>query len=214
MLKNHLREPFSGLSHMLGALLTIPALIFMLMKLPEQQFAIYFASYVVFSISMFLMFASSAVYHLMEISEDGIRQLKRIDHMAIFIMIAGSYTPFCLIGLESPLAWQMFALVWGIAIFGILVKIFWLHAPRWLSTALYLGMGWVSLIVYEPLSQGLSAGAIDWLIAGGAAYTMGAVVYATKWPNIHKKHFDFHDLWHIFVLAGAACHFVSIAFYL
>ena len=214
MLTKHLREPFSGMSHLLGALLTIPALIFMLSKLPEQQFTLYLASYVVFSISMFLMFAASAVYHLMEISEDGIRQLKRFDHMAIFVMIAGSYTPFCLIGLESPLAWQMFALVWAIAIFGILVKVFWLHAPRWLSTVLYLSMGWVALIVYAPLSQGLSAGAIDWLITGGVAYTVGAVVYATKWPNIHQKYFNFHDLWHIFVLAGAACHFVSIAFYL
>jgi hemolysin III len=214
MLITHLREPFSGLSHLLGAVLTLPAILFMLMKLPEQQFGTYLASYTIFSISMFLMFGSSAIYHLMEISDQSIRKLKRIDHMAIFIMIAGTYTPYCLIGLEGILAWTMLSVIWGIAIVGILVKIYWLHAPRWLSTSLYVSMGWVALFIYEPLSQSLSNAAVDWLMAGGVVYTIGAVVYATKWPTIHAKYFDFHDLWHIFVLGGAACHFVSIALYL
>lgn len=213
MLNRHMRDPFSGLSHLAGALLALIGLAYMLMHIPEQQFGYYLASYLVFGISMFVMFAASAVYHLMEISEEGIRALKRVDHMAIFIMIAGSYTPYCLLGLTGDLAWWMFGVVWSIALAGILVKIFWLHAPRWLSTALYLGMGWVSLVVYEPLSEGLSEGAIDWLLAGGIAYSVGAIVYATKWPNLHK-HFDFHDFWHLFVLAGAACHFVSIAHYM
>ena len=213
MMKRHLRDPFSGLSHLLGALMSLAAIPYMLVHLPEQGFGLYLASYLVFGISMFCMFAASAVYHLMEISEAGIHALKRVDHMAIYIMIAGSYTPFCLIGLDNPQAWWMFGIIWGIAFAGILTKIFWLHAPRWFSTLLYLGMGWISLFVYKPLSQALSAEAIEWLLAGGICYTIGAVVYATKWPNLHK-HFDFHDLWHIFVLAGAACHFVSIAVYL
>jgi len=213
-LKLHLRDPFSGLSHLFGALLTIPALAFMLMNLPVKDTVIYMVSYVVFSLSMLLMFGSSAVYHLMEISDAGIRQLKRIDHMAIFIMIAGSYTPFCLLGLKGEQAYWMLAFVWSIAIAGIGIKIFWLHAPRWLSTTLYLGMGWAAIMVFEPLKQNLSAEALDWLLAGGIAYTAGAIVYATKWPSIHAKYFDFHDFWHVFVLAGAACHFVSIALYL
>jgi len=211
---NHLREPFSGLSHLSGALLTLPALIYMLMNLPDQQFGSYLTSYIVFSISMFLMFGSSAVYHLMEISDEGIRKLKRIDHMAIFIMIAGSYTPYCLIGLEGSFTWVMLSIIWGIALSGIFIKIYWLHAPRWLSTLLYVGMGWVAMLIYKPLSQNLSSGAINWLIAGGLVYTLGAIVYATKWPNIHEKHFNFHDFWHLFVLGGAACHFVSISLYL
>jgi len=210
----HLREPFSGLSHLLGALLTIPALAYMLLTLPEQQFGTYLTSYVVFSISMFLMFASSAIYHLANISSKGIRKLKRIDHMAIFVMIAGSYTPYCLLGLDDSLSRIMFGIIWGIAIFGIMVKIFWLHAPRWLSTLLYVGMGWVAIFIYKPLSQNLSSQSIDWLFTGGLVYTLGAIVYATKWPNISVKYFNFHDLWHLFVLGGAACHFVSIAVYL
>jgi hemolysin III len=213
IMNRHLREPFSGLSHLLGAIMALVALPYMLMNLPEVKTGTYIASYLVFGISMFLMFFSSAVYHLMEISEGGIRALKRIDHMAIYVMIAGSYTPYCLLGLDGNQSWIMFGIIWGIAALGILKKIFWLHAPRWFSTLLYLAMGWISLFVYEPLSESLSEGAIDWLLYGGICYSLGAVVYATKWPSLHTK-FDFHDLWHIFVLAGAACHFVSIGIYL
>jgi hemolysin III len=209
----HLREPFSGLSHLLGATVAVVATVYMLNNVPSENTGTYLASYLVFGISMFLMFLSSAVYHLMEISEAGIKSLKRIDHMAIYVMIAGSYTPFCLIGLEGTLGWQMFAVVWGIAALGILIKIFWLHAPRMFSTLLYLGMGWISLLVYEPLSESLSEGAISWLVYGGISYSVGAVVYATKWPNISNS-FGFHELWHLCVLAGAACHCVSIALYL
>lgn len=212
-MNRHLREPFSGLSHLFGAVMAIAAIPYMLTNLPALNAGTYIASYLVFGISMFLMFISSAVYHLMEISEAGIRALKRLDHMAIYVMIAGSYTPYCLIGLEGSQSWIMFGVVWGIAALGILKKIFWLHAPRWFSTALYLAMGWISIFVYEPLSQSLSSGAINWLLAGGISYSVGAVVYATKWPNISKS-FGFHELWHVFVLGGAACHFVSIGIYL
>lgn len=212
-MNRHLREPFSGLSHLFGAVMAIAAIPYMLTNLPALNAGTYIASYLVFGISMFLMFISSAIYHLMEISEAGIRALKRVDHMAIYVMIAGSYTPYCLIGLEGSQSWIMFTVVWGIAALGILKKIFWLHAPRWFSTALYLAMGWISIFVYEPLSQSLSAGAINWLLAGGISYSVGAVVYATKWPNISKS-FGFHELWHVFVLGGAACHFVSIGIYL
>ena len=137
-MNRHLREPFSGLSHLFGAVMAIAAIPYMLTNLPALNAGTYIASYLVFGISMFLMFISSAVYHLMEISEAGVRALKRLDHMAIYVMIAGSYTPYCLIGLEGSQSWIMFSVVWGIAALGILKKIFWLHAPRWFSTALYL----------------------------------------------------------------------------
>jgi hemolysin III len=214
MLKRHLREPFSGLSHLLGAALSLPAMLFLLMKLPEQQYLTYLFSYLIFCISMFMMFGSSAIYHLMEISENGLQKLKRIDHMAIFIMIAGTYTPYCLIGLKGSLSWLMFSIIWAIAIVGILIKIYWLHAPRWLSTLLYVSMGWAAIFIYAPLKKNLSDPALNWLFIGGIVYTLGAIIYATKWPTIHTRYFNFHDLWHVFVLAGAACHFVSIAYYL
>ncbi len=213
LLKQHRRDPFSGFSHLWGAILSVCATIFMLTNVPQSNETLYLIGYTVFGLSMTFMFASSAVYHLVEGSGDVIRKFKRVDHIAIYVMIAGSYTPYCLLGLSSPLSWQSVIVIWIIALFGIGLKIFWLNAPRWLSTLLYLVMGWLSLIIYEPLSNNMSDGAINWLVAGGICYSVGAVVYATKWPNLHQK-FGFHELWHIFVLGGAGCHFVSIAIYL
>lgn len=208
------RDPFSGLSHLLGAVLIIGiGMPYMLTQLPEERFGTYLAGYLVFSLSMFIMFTASAVYHLVRGHDKTIRMLKRIDHIAIYIMIAGSYTPYLLIGLPDALGWWMFGLVWGIALLGIVKKIYWLHAPRWFSTVLYLIMGWICIFIYSPLSETLNKGAIDWLVAGGICYTLGAVVYATKWPNLAKS-FNFHDLWHIFVLGGATCHFISVGIYL
>jgi hemolysin III len=213
LLKNHKRDPFSGYSHMTGAILSVLATVIMVLKEPSLNASTYLVSYIVFGLSMTFMFAASTVYHLYEGSDATIRHLKRIDHIAIYVMIAGSYTPFCLLGLDSPLAWQSTLVIWVIALCGIGLKIFWLGAPRWLSTLLYLVMGWLSLIIYEPLSQNLSDAAINWLVIGGIWYSVGAIIYATKWPNFHK-HFGFHELWHIFVLGGATSHFISIAYYL
>lgn len=213
LLKNHKRDPFSGYSHLTGALLSILATVIMLFKLPESHTTIYLISYIVFGLSMTFMFAASAVYHLYEGKDSTIKHLKRVDHIAIYVMIAGSYTPFCLLGLTGDLSWISTLVIWIIAACGIAMKIFWLHAPRWLSTLLYLIMGWLSLIIYEPLSQNLSDAAINWLVIGGIWYSVGAIIYATKWPNFHK-HFGFHELWHIFVLGGATSHFISIAYYL
>ena len=213
ILTRHLRDPFNGLSHLLGAVLSIAALPYMLSQLPNEQFALYLASYLVFGISMFLMFSSSALLHLMEISEAGIRALDRLDHMAIYIMIAGTYTPFCLLGLGGVQGWWLFGAAWSFAALGIIKKIFWLDAPRWFSTSLYLAMGWMGIFVFEPLSESLSSEAFTWLAVGGISYSVGGIIYAIKWPNFSKS-FGFHELWHLFVMIGAASHFVSVAIYL
>ncbi|MCP5326162.1 MAG: hemolysin III family protein [Oceanospirillaceae bacterium] len=161
---------------------------------------------------MVLLFGASALPA--RDSDAVIRQLKRLDHMMIFVLIAGSYTPFCLIPLNGTLGWTLFAVVWGIAAAGILTKMFWLHAPRLLSTALYVGMGWLVVFMIKPLSNSLNEGAMFWLVSGGAFYTVGALVYAFKWPDPLPERFGFHDIWHLFVIAGAASHYVSIAVYL
>lgn len=208
-----LREPFSGLSHFAGALLALGAIGFMVLNAPQNMFYTYIAGYLCFGLGMLFMFLSSAIYHLADFADATIMKLKRIDHIAIYFMIAGTYTPFCLIGLDEDTRWPMLSLVWFLASAGVLKKIFWLSAPRWLSTLLYLGLGWLSLLIYPDLKQNIDAKAISWLIAGGIIYSLGAVIYGLKWPNLHKK-FGFHELWHLFVLGGAGCHFVSIGFYL
>ncbi len=211
-----LRDPFSSLSHLAGALLAVYGLIYMLMQTADlnENYGYYLAGYLVFGISLILMFGASALYHWPKISENGIRQLKRIDHIAIFYLIAGTYTPFCLIALKDGIGWWLFGTAWGIAFAGTLMKIFWLHAPRWLSTVLYLGMGWLCVFAIGPLSDALNSQALSWLVAGGIFYSIGALVYAFKWPDPWPEIFGFHDIWHLFVIAGAASHYISIAVYL
>jgi len=163
---------------------------------------------------MFLLFMASAMYHLLPVSEQAQKAWKRIDHMMIFVLIAGSYTPFCLVVLRDGVGWTLFTVIWGLAIAGILMKIFWIHAPRWLSTLIYVGMGWMAIFAIGPLRQNLTEGALFWLIAGAGCYTVGAVIYGTKWPNPYPEHFGFHEIWHLFVIGGAFCHFWAIAFHL
>lgn len=213
-LRSHwLREPFSGISHILGALLTIGAIIFMVLNTPQTQFFNYIMGYLCFGLGMLFMFLSSGIYHLADFTDTTTVKLKRIDHIAIYFMIAGTYTPFCLIGLNEESRWPMLGLVWFLASAGVLKKILWLSAPRWFSTVLYLCLGWLSLLIYPELKQNIDSTAINWLFAGGITYSLGAVVYGLQWPNLHKK-FGFHELWHLFVLGGAGCHFISIGFYL
>ncbi len=171
-------------------------------------------SFSIFGATLFLMFASSALYHLLHAPDHIIVWLKRLDHMAIFLLIAGSYTPFCLIPLHGPVGWGLFSAVWALALAGVFLKLFWLSAPRWLSTVVYVSMGWLIVFAIEPAIDTIPAGALWWLLYGGLAYTVGAIVYATKKPDPWPRWFGFHEIWHLFVMAGAFCHFWAIAFYL
>jgi len=209
---NNFREPFSGLSHLFGALVSAIGLAYMLLKSPEHTIE-QLVAYWVFGVSMILMFSSSALYHLSNDSPERLKLYRRIDHICIYLMIAGSYTPFCLLALEGQLAWNLLAAIWGIAFVGVIKKVFWLNAPRWLSTGIYLLMGWVCVFAIGPLIDGLPASAFSWLLAGGLSYSFGAVIYGFKKPNFSPQ-FGFHELWHLFVLGGAFCHFVAIGIYL
>lgn len=207
-----LREPFSGLSHLLGAVMSIAGLVYMLLKTSYPS-TTQLIAYSVFGLSMAMMFSSSALYHLSNADETRLKLYRRIDHICIYLMIAGSYTPFCLLVLKGQLAWNLLIAIWSIAAVGIIKKIFWLNAPRWLSTGIYVLMGWVCMFAIGPMIDGLPEGGFSWMLAGGLTYTFGAVIYALKKPNIAPG-FGFHELWHIFVLGGAACHFVAIGLYL
>lgn len=139
-----------------------------------------------------------------------------LDHAAIFVLIAGSYTPITLVTLQQQnptLAWTLFAVVWGFAVLGVAFKLVWIGAPRWVSVGLYLAMGWLAVAAIQPLVVAMPWQGVAWLAAGGLAYTVGAIVYARKWPDPFPRVFGYHELWHLFVLAGSACHFVMIARY-
>lgn len=204
------KDPFSGMTHLAGALFGVVGLIYLVERsLPTRGWmgAVPFA---VFGFSVIFMYAASAVYHLLHVSEPTRKMLRRVDHTMIFLLIAGSYTPFCLIPLRDSYGLPILAIVWSIAVAGLLVKLLWMHAPRWLSTALYLFMGWIAIAAVFPLVKALSQQGLIGLFGGAFFYTVGAVIYAVKRPDPFPPHFGFHEIWHLFVLAGTASHFYSI----
>jgi hemolysin III len=208
------RDPFSGFSHLLGALVGLAALIFLVVQASLYGDIWHVVSFAVFGVCMILMFGSSALYHLFQGSDEKILKLKRIDHMAIFAMIAGTYTPMCLIPLRESFGWTLLISVWGIALFGILLKIFWIGAPRWLSTLIYVAMGWACVFGLSTMKEVMPEASFDWLVYGGIAYTLGAVVYGTKRPNPWPESFGFHEIWHLFVMAGAFSHAIAVYYLL
>lgn len=210
----HLREPLSGITSLISAGLSIAGLVLMVVAAAHYGTAWHVVSFSLFGASLILLYLASALYHLLPLQERGVNILKRIDHMMIFVLIAGTYTPFCLIALRGALRWSLFGIIWGLCMVGIFNKIFWLHAPRWISVGLYMGMGWVCIFFIFPLAKMLPTGAIFWLALGGLMYTIGAIFYALKWPNFFPKVFGFHELWHLFIMAGSFSHFWAVYRYL
>ena len=170
----------------------------------------------VFMISMILLYGASTSYHSFDISEKANLRLKRLDHMMIFVLIAGYYTPVCLTVLRHGVGMRLLAIVWGLAIVGMIFKLLWVTCPKWVSSVIYIGMGWVCILAMPQLLAGLSFGAFMWLLAGGFFYTVGGVIYAMKFPVFHNRfrYFGCHELFHVFVMAGSLCHFVVMYAYL
>lgn len=205
---NNLRDPFSGLSHLTGALLSIIGLILLVYNAVYYGTVLHIISFSIFGASLILLYTASALYHLLPLSPKGVHVLRRIDHIMIFVLIAGTYTPVCLIPLQGAWGYSFLLGVWILAVIGVLFKIFWMDAPRWISTLLYVFMGWLIAIAFWPLIQSVSLGGVTWLVLGGIFYTIGAVFYGIKWPpNIIPGWFGFHEIFHLFIMAGSFSHF-------
>ena len=164
---------------------------------------------------MILLYGASTLYHSVNASGKIIRIFKKLDHMMIFILIAGTYTPVCLITLKGPVGFLLLAAVWGIALTGIIIKACWISCPKWFSSALYISMGWICLSVFGTLWKLLPHAAFFWLLAGGIIYTAGGIIYALKLPifNARHKFFGSHEIFHLFVMAGSLCHFIFMYHY-
>ncbi len=196
---------------MAGALLGVAGLIFLVEKSAGAGTTMHVRAFTVFAVSVVLLYSSSALYHLAWVNPETRKTLRRIDHTMIFALIAGTYTPYCLLALRETIGVKLLIIVWSFAIAGLLLSIFWIDAPRWLKTGIYLVMGWFIVLAIMPLKHALTPAGFYWLVAGGASYSIGAVVYAVKWPDPFPPHFGFHEIWHLFVLGGTAAHFVSVA---
>jgi len=164
----------------------------------------------IYGASLIALYTASTLYHSLHVSDINQRRLQRLDHLAIFLLIAGTYTPVCLIALHGMWGWCLLSVIYGIAALGIATVLFWKQAPEWVRVVFYLGMGWLALIALPSLCAVLSPGAIGWLVAGGIVYSVGCVIFATDRPHLWPGKFSAHDLWHLFVLAGSACHFILI----
>ncbi len=195
------------ISHMVGALGSVAALTLMVVFASLKADVWHIVSFAVFGSTLILMYTASSLYHGLRVSKRALMVFKRIDHIMIFMVIAGSYTPICLVPLRGPWGWSIFGTVWGMAVLGIVLKVFFIQAPRWLSTMIYLVMGWLCVAAAYPLVTSLDFVCLFWLGLGGIFYTLGAIVYWLKRPDPYPGILGFHEIWHIFVILGSGAHF-------
>ena len=205
-----IREPGSAITHFIGMMMAVFASVPLLVKSGISAGYSSFLAMGIFMLSMILLYGASATYHTVMVSDRALRIFRKIDHMMIFVMIAGSYTPVCLLVLSGKTGLMLLALVWGIALLGMVINIVWITCPKWFSSLVYIALGWVCVLVFGQLRALLSIGAFLWLLAGGIVYTVGGVIYALKLPIFNKKHANFgsHEIFHLFVIGGSICHFI------
>ena len=207
-----IREPGSALTHFIACLMAAVAASPLIMKASGGMAT---AALAIFAVSMILLYAASTLYHSVNVTGKVLSMFRKIDHMMIFVLIAGSYTPVCLIVLGGSMGYSLLALVWGVALAGMLINALWITCPKCFSSIIYIAMGWLCLFVFGTLWNTLPHAAFGWLLAGGILYTVGGVIYALKLPffdSLHK-YFGSHEIFHLFVMGGSICHFIFMYCY-
>ena len=205
-----IREPGSAITHLIGIILSVLATTPLLIKVAVQDDHTAFIAMAIFMCSMVALYSANTIYHSVTVRDRILRVFRKLDHMMIFVLIAGSYTPICLIVLGGKSGYTLLAVVWGIALVGMTIKACWITCPKWFSSVIYIAMGWICLAVFGTLWNTLPHSAFLWLLAGGIIYTVGGVIYALKLPIFNAKHqfFGSHEIFHLFVLGGSICHFI------
>jgi hemolysin III len=205
-----LREPVSGLTHLVFAVVAVIGATVLITLAAVYRKWWHLGAFIVYGLSLVLLYLASSLYHLLPVSDRARRVLRQLDHVAIFLLIAGTYTPLCLVPLRGPWGWSLFAAVWTLALAGMFQAIFAVDAPRWLVASLYLGLGWLVVVAIWPLVNLVSPEGVFWFFLGGGFYTIGAVIYALKRPDPVPGVFGFHEIFHIFVMLGSLAHFLGI----
>jgi hemolysin III len=208
---SRLRQPVSGLTHLAAAALAVAGLVALLL-LGESAWWMRLAL-AVYGAALIAMFSASSAYHLVVARPEVTRVLRKLDHVAIYFLIAGTYTPVCLHFFTGTWRWALPALVWALALLGAALKLAFIQAPRGVTAGVYLLMGWLSVVAIGEMLSTMPPGALAWLFAGGAFFTLGALVYIFKRPDFLPGVFGFHEVWHIFVILGCLSHYVLIAAY-
>lgn len=209
---NKIYEPFNAISHLIGAVLSFLGMIWMIAA-AFQKGGFYIAGALFFGLSLISLYSASAIYHWVPGSEKLRMYLRKLDHSMIYVLIAGTYTPVCLVTLQGAIGYTLLGIVWSLAITGIVLKMVWLSAPRWLYTSFYVFLGWLAIFFIFPLYQKLPAGGFFWLVFGGLLYTTGAVIYGTKSKWLSFKYIGFHEIFHLFILGGSFAHVMLVGLY-
>lgn len=213
--KPALRDPGSAITHFIGVIFAAIGTGPLILKASGTGDPVCTASMAIFMVSMILLYSASTLYHSVTISPKGIKIFRKIDHMMIFILIAGTYTPVCMVSLRDGIGPLMCAIVWGIALAGLIIKACWITCPKWFSSILYIGMGWVCIMGLTQIIAALPPAGFGWLLAGGIIYTVGGIIYALKLPIFNSKHKNFgsHEIFHLFVMGGSLCHYIVMFAY-
>ena len=203
------RDPVSGFTHLVGAFFALLGTIYLVYSSRDMGLRVTLVM-LIYGLSMVLLYLASSLYHLPKVSDPTRLLLRRIDHAMIPVFIAGSYTPFCAVALNTTLGYSVLGVIWILTLAGLFKSVYWIHAPRWITAGLYVVMGWVSLVMIRPLWDALSTAGFLYLVLGGLAYSLGALIYAKKWPDPWPPVFGFHEIWHLFVLGGSVFHFAAM----
>lgn len=206
-----LKDFWSAVTHMMGIVMTATAAPFMLFKAAgHEQKYIALLSAGIYLFAMLLLYSASTIYHSLDLGLVGNTRLKRFDHMSIFVLIAGSYTPLCVLSLPQPLGFRLLAVVWAIALIGMILKLFWIYCPKWVSSVLYIAMGWVCAFALPSILTVLSQVDFLLLLLGGLSFTIGGIIYGIKWRGFDARHsrFGTHEIFHVFVLIGSILQFI------
>ncbi len=210
-LRSTFKDPISGLTHLASALAALVGGVVLIQVGPAEALAR--LALLAYGLSLVLLFAASSTYHLVKTSPARELRLRKLDHTAIFLLIAGTYSPVCVIILTGAWRWGLLSAIWLLATVGIVSKLFYMRAPRWVSVGIYLVMGWLGVVSLGPLLQVLPWPAFLWLLGGGLLYSAGAIVYGTRRLDFFPGTFGFHEVWHLFVTAASAAHFIFVLMY-
>lgn len=205
-------RPWSAITHGLGVVLAVVGTVLLCVRAAVRHLGPWASALSIYGASMILLYTASTLYHCLRTGVKGRLALRKLDHCSIYLLIAGTYTPLCLMPLRTAGAWgwTLFGVIWGLALVGIVMTLFWVNSPRWVTSGIYLFMGWLAVIALYPLWQALGGRGMFWLLLGGVLYTIGGVLYALKWPGRDNPRFGCHEIFHMFILLGSIAHFMLI----
>lgn len=202
-------RPWSAITHGAGALLAVLGTVLLLLRTHcFNGSAWQYVTFSIFGAAMIILYTASTLYHCINTTIPGRIALRKFDHASIYLLIAGTYTPICLVPLRGPWGWTLFGIIWGLALLGLTMTMLWLNTPRWVTAGIYIFMGWLAIIAIHPLVRVLTFKGLFWLLLGGVMYTIGGILYALKWPGRNNPKFGFHEIFHVFIVLGSVCHFL------